>query len=106
LHRIDQDWYSAVPALESGDRREQQRARRMLAESIVASEPLFRLRPWFLSDQFSHLDTAVAPILWRLPHWGIELPASAQAIARYATRMFALAAFRRSLSPAEQEMRA
>ena len=106
LHRIDQDWYSTVPALESGDRREQQRARRMLAESIVASEPLFRLRPWFLSDQFSHLDTAVAPILWRLAHWGIELPSSAQAIGRYSSRMFALAAFRRSLSPAEQEMRA
>jgi RNA polymerase-associated protein len=106
LHRIEQDWYSAVPALESGDRREQQKARRMLAESIVASEPLFRLRTWFLSDQFSHLDAAVAPILWRLAHWGIELPASAQAIERYAMRVFALEAFRKSLSPAEQEMRA
>jgi RNA polymerase-associated protein len=106
LHRIEQDWYSVAPSLESGDRRDQQRARRLLAESVVAAEPLFRVRPWFLSDQFSHLDAAVAPILWRLTHWGIELPASAQAIDRYSKRVFSLAAFRGSLSAAEQEMRA
>ncbi|NJD32042.1 MAG: stringent starvation protein A [Gammaproteobacteria bacterium] len=106
LHRVEQDWYSLVPALQSGDRREQQRARRDLLESVVASEPLFRLRPWFLSDQFSQLDAAVAPILWRLPHWQVELPASAQAVDRYARRVFAHPAVRGSLSRAEREIRA
>jgi RNA polymerase-associated protein len=106
LHRIDHDWYSLVPALESGERRERERRRRMLAESLVAAEPLFRLRPWFLSDQFSQLDAAVAPILWRLPRWGIELPETAQAIERYVKRVFAHPAFRASLSPAERDMRA
>jgi RNA polymerase-associated protein len=105
-HRIGQDWYSLVPALESGERREQQRQRRVLLESIVAVEPLFRMRPWFLSDQFSVLDAAVAPILWRLARWEVELPASAQAVDRYARRVFAYPAFRASLSPVELEMRA
>jgi len=106
LHRIEQDWYSLVPGLESGERREQQRQRRVLLESIVASEPLFRVRPWFLSDQFSLLDAAVAPILWRLVHWQVELPGSAQAVDRYSKRVFAHPAFRASLSEAELEMHA
>lgn len=106
LHRIETDWYQLVPALESAERREQQRARRLLLESVVASEPLFRMRTWFLSDHFSQLDAAVAPMLWRLPRWGVELPPAAQAVERYAKRVFSHAAFGTSLSRNEREMRA
>jgi RNA polymerase-associated protein len=106
LHRIEVDWYSLVPALEGGDRREEQRARRLLLESVVAADPVFRVRTWFLSEQFSQLDAAVAPILWRLQRWGVELPASAQAVDRYLRRVFPHPAFRASLSRVEQEMRA
>ena len=105
LHRIEQDWYSLVPALDSGERREQQRPRRALQESMLTAEALFRVRPWFLSEQFSQLDAAVAPILWRLPHWAVELPDSAQATERYSKRVFAHPAFVASLSRAEREMR-
>ena len=105
LHRIEQDWYAHSPALESGDRREQQRVRRLLVESIVAAEPLFRMKAWFLSDQFSLLDATVAPILWRLPHWEIELPAGAQSVERYAQKVFARPFFLASLARAEREMR-
>ena len=105
LHRIEQDWYSHAPVLESGDRREQLRVRRLLLESVVAAEPLFRLKPWFLSDQFSLLDAAVAPILWRLPHWEIELPASAQSVQRYVQRTLSRPFMLASLSEAEREMR-
>ena len=105
LHRIEQDWYSLVPELESGERREQLRPRRALQESMLTAEALFRVRPWFLSDHFSQLDAAVAPILWRLPHWEVELPDSAQAAERYSKRVFAHPAFLASLSRAEREMR-
>jgi stringent starvation protein A len=106
LHRIELDWYALVPALESAERREQQKARRLLLESVVASEPLFRMRPWFLSEHFSQLDAAVAPMLWRLPRWGVELPADAQAVERYSRRVFSHPAFGASLSRIEREMRA
>ena len=111
LRRIEQDWYAVADALEPGqgaDRRERERARKMLAESILASEPLFRMRPWFLSEQFSQLDAAVAPILWRLPRWGVDvgsLAVAAPAIDRYATRAFARPSFVRSLSAVERGMR-
>jgi RNA polymerase-associated protein len=106
LHRIELDWYMLLPALESAERREQQGARRLLRESIVASEPLFRMKTWFLSEHFSQLDAAVAPVLWRLPRWGVELPADAQAVERYARRVFSHPAFGASLSGVEREMRA
>ena len=111
LRRIEQDWYVAADALEpsiGNDRRERDRARKMLTESVLASEPLFRVRSWFLSDQFSQLDAAVAPILWRLPRWEIDLAAlgtTAPSIERYAVRLFARPSFVRSLSPAERGMR-
>jgi stringent starvation protein A len=111
LRRIEQDWYAVADALEPGlgnERRERERARKMLAESILASEPLFRMRPWFLSEQFSQLDAAVAPILWRLPRWEIDVAAlgsAAPAIERYAAKVFARPAFVRSLSEAEKAMR-
>jgi len=105
LHRIELDWYSLVPELESAERRDQQRARRRLQESIVAAEPLFRIKAWFLSDHFSQLDAAIAPMLWRLPRWGMELPDAAQSVERYARRVFSHPAFGASLSEAEREMR-
>jgi RNA polymerase-associated protein len=110
LRRIEQEWYAVANALEPGaDRRERERARKLLSESMLASEPLFRARPWFLSDQYSQLDAAVAPILWRLQHWDIDvraLAAAAPSLDRYATKLFARPAFQRSLSTAEQLMRA
>jgi len=105
LHRIEQDWYALLPALEGSDRREQLRARRLLRDSVIAAEPLFRARPWFLSDQFSMLDVAVAPMLWRLRRWEIEVADTAQSVQRYAQRLFARPGFRAGLSAAEREMR-
>jgi RNA polymerase-associated protein len=104
--RIELDWYSLVPDLEGGERRELLRARRRLLETVVATEPLLRVKPWFLSDQFSVLDAAVAPILWRLPRWGVAIPPTAPTVERYCRRLFAHPAVRTSLSPEEQEMRA
>ena len=106
LHRIEQDWYALVLGLEGGERRDEQRARRLMLEAVLAAEPLFRVKPWFLSDHFSLLDAAVAPILWRLPAWRVAPPAGTAGLERYSQRVFAHPAFRRSLSPAEQDMRA
>ena len=111
LRRIEQEWYAVADALEpgaGGDRRDKERARRMLTESILASEPLFRMRSWFLSDQFSQLDAAVAPILWRLSRWDVDaaaITAAAPSVDKYATKVFARPAFQRSLSDAERDMR-
>jgi RNA polymerase-associated protein len=106
LHRIEQDWYALVPSLEGGEKRDEARARRLMLEAVLAAEPLFRIKPWFLSDHFSLLDAAVAPVLWRLPRWRVIVPTGTTPIERYCQRVFAHPAFRASLSEAERDMRA
>jgi stringent starvation protein A len=106
LHRIEQDWYALVPLLEGSEKRDETRARRLMLEAVLAAEPLFRIKSWFLSDHFSLLDAAVAPVLWRLPRWRVAVPAGTSTIERYSQRVFAHPAFRASLSEAERDMRA
>ncbi len=106
LYRIEKDWYSlADQIINQSDKKQSLKARKVLAESILASADVFKAKPYFLSDEFSLVDATVAPILWRLPAWEIDLT-PAPAIARYANLIFSRPAFRQSLSPVEQEMRA
>ena len=51
------------------------------------------------------LDVAIAPLLWRLEHYGIELPRQAAPLAKYAERLFSRPAFIDAMTPSEKVMR-
>ena len=104
IHRIEQDWYSLIPMLEKNDV-ESDEARKNLLNQLIGLVPVFKEMPYFLSEEFSLVDACVAPVLWRLPHYGIELPGKASAIESYANRVFSRNSFQASLSRAESEMR-
>jgi stringent starvation protein A len=107
LYRIEKDWYDLVKAIDNPvDRKLSQKARKMLKDSVLASADVFKAKPYFLSNEFSLVDATIAPILWRLPSWEVELGGQGQAIAKYADRVFSRPAFRHSLSRIESEMRA
>ncbi len=107
LHRLERDWYAAAAAIDAlSDPRERLAPRKVLRETILQTADLFKVKPYFLSNEFSMVDATIAPILWRLPHWGIDLPApQGQPIMRYAQLVFSRPGFRASLSAAEHEMR-
>jgi RNA polymerase-associated protein len=105
LHRVEKDWYSLLGDLEGVDSDKRAAAAKQLLESLVASNDVFGHKPFFLSDEYTLVDATIVPILWRLPHYGIELPGSAAAVERYAQRMFAREGFQLSLSEAERDMR-
>jgi RNA polymerase-associated protein len=105
LYRIETDWYTLLADVEHSDRARRDSARRALRESLTAAAEVFAARPFFLSAEFSMADAWIAPILWRLPQWGIELGPQAAAVEAYAERIFAREGFRRSLSDTEQELR-
>ena len=57
------------------------------------------------SDEFTMLDVAIAPLLWRLDHYGIKLGKSAAPLMKYAERIFSRPAFIEALTPSEKVMR-
>ncbi len=106
LFRVERDWYGLAAEIERDPQgRSGEQARKVLAEAITASAEVFRAKPFFLSDEFSLVDVSIAPILWRLPAYGIELPLQAQPIVKYANNIFTRPAFGASLTQAEREMR-
>jgi len=106
LYRIERDWYGLAQQIEQEpDKKQGLRLRKILRDQILASSEVFKAKPFFLSDEFSLVDATIAPILWRLPYFGIDLPPQAQAVTRYANHIFSRSSFRESLSENEQEMR-
>ncbi len=107
LYRIERDWYSLAQQIDDpNDRKLAQRAKKTLRDSILASADVFKAKPYFLSDEFSLVDATIAPILWRLPAWEIDLASQSPTINKYAHLVFSRPTFRQSLSRLEQEMRA
>jgi RNA polymerase-associated protein len=106
LYRIERDWYGLSRQIDTEpDKKQAAKLKKILRDTILQSTDLFKVKPFFLSDEFSLVDATIAPILWRLPHYEIDLAPQGQAIEKYAQLVFARAGFRDSLSEREQEMR-
>ncbi len=104
LFRIESDWFSLLGNIEHGTERKKEQAKKALTESLINSAEVFSVKPYFLSDEFSLLDCSIAPILWRLPYYDIELPKSAKPITDYMKRVFSRPSFQVSLSEQERDM--
>ena len=105
LHRVETDWYPLADIIETKSEKAVAKARKELTESIAATADVFAAMPYFLSDSFSLVDASIAPILWRMPHYGIELPKAAKNILTYAERIFEREGFQVSLTESERELR-
>ncbi|GIU20200.1 stringent starvation protein SspA [Shewanella colwelliana] len=104
MHRIENDWYTLVERIRSGDRADA--ARKELQESLTAIAPIFTEMPYFMAEEFGLADCYLGPLLWRLPVLGIELDSrTAKEVKAYMTRLFDRESFKASLTEAEREMR-
>ena len=105
LHRIEQDLHSQLNIALTGGEKASAKARKEIRENLIMISPIFEQKPFFLSDEFSLVDCALAPLLWRLPSLNISLPKQAAPMLAYTDRIFARESFKESLSEAEREMR-
>ena len=105
LMRFDRDWYNLLPDLTGSDKKRMQNARNTLRDGLTVISPVFKEQAFILGAEFSLVDCALAPILWRLPLYDIELPRQAKPILDYADRLFARKSFKLSLTDAEHDMR-
>jgi len=104
LLRFDRDWYSLLPEVTGSDKKTAQRARHVIRDGLSVISPIFKEQSYILGEEFSLVDCALAPILWRLDHYGIDLPRQAKPILDYAERLFARKAFKLSLTEAEKDL--
>jgi stringent starvation protein A len=107
LHRIERDWYGLATKLDklSPDAADAPRLRGELRDLIVQTGDFVRNKPYFMSDELSLVDVTIAPLLWRLPRYRIDLPKEAAPLLKYANLLFSRPSFRMSLSVQEREMR-
>jgi len=65
---------------------------------------IFPKQKYMFGDEFSMLDVAIAPLLWRLDHYGIKLGNDNVPLTKYAERLFSRPAYIASITPAEKAM--
>lgn len=108
IHRVERDWCVHVDALVRGTEKEAtlNKRRKELRDTLITVAPLFGDSPFFMNEEFTLVDCVVAPIFWRLPSLGIDLPAKQCApIIEYAERMYDRDSFQASLTEQERELR-
>ncbi|WOH35849.1 stringent starvation protein SspA [Thalassotalea fonticola] len=106
MHRIESDWYSLALTIISGSADDADKARNDLRESLLSIAPVLNEAPYFMSEEFSLVDCYLAPLLWRLPAFGIELSGQgSKELKNYMLRLFDRESFQASLTETERELR-
>ncbi|ABI59368.1 glutathione S-transferase N-terminal domain-containing protein [Nitrosomonas eutropha] len=105
LHRFEKELFSHVESLEQGNPKAADKIRIEIANGLAMIAPIFDKQRYMLGDEYTMLDVAIAPLLWRLDHYGIKLPKQAAALLKYAERLFSRPLFIDALTPAEKLMR-
>lgn len=103
-HRVLRDWYSLASQVEKSVGKKAEALRKQLRESIIASNDLFKMNTFLLSDELTLVDCSLGPLLWRLPHYGIKLGKPGTTIENYAQTIFSRASFKSSLTQAERDL--
>ncbi len=105
LFNIEQDLFSHLPDVKSSNAKTAEKARMIIRDNLTQIAPIFAKQKFMLGDEYSMLDVAVAPLLWRLDFLGIQLPKQAAPLLKYAERIFSRPAFIEALTPIEKSMR-
>ena len=109
IHRIEKDWCTLVDSIVANPEAKKTEAiRKEFKESLMSISDIFADMPYFMSEEFTLVDCCLAPMLWRLPQLGIEIPSTRQtkSLLDYINRLFERPAFQESLTDLEREIRA
>jgi len=108
VHRIEKDWCTLIAKIQSSPESSQaEEARKEFRDSLISIASIFTDMPYFMSEEFTLVDCCLAPILWRLPEFGISLPNNRQVkpLHDYMERLFERPSFQESLTDLELEIR-
>ncbi len=104
LHRFEQELYRPMDAIEQGGK-VADKSRAVIRDNLTQLAQILTKQKFLLGDEFSMLDVAIAPLLWRLEHYGIQMGKDATPMMKYAERLFSRQGFIDALTPSERAMR-
>lgn len=106
LYRFEQDLFSHLRTLEKDlETAAADIARKAILDSLTQISPVFEKQKYMLGEEYSMLDVAIAPLLWRLELYGIQLGQPHRPLLKYAERLFSRQAFIDSMTASEKAMR-
>lgn len=105
LKDFENQLFIHISDVEGADTAKKNKALKTITEGLLQLVPILNKQPYLLYDEYSMLDVAMAPLLWRLDHYGIKLPASAKPLMKYADSLFNRPLFDEAMTPAEKAMR-
>ena len=106
LFNFERELFVHVQTLEnSNNQKAIEKARVQIRDRLTQLAPILLKSKYMLGDEFSMLDVSIAPLLWRLDHYEIELPKSAAPLMKFAERIFSRPAYIEALTPSEKVMR-
>jgi RNA polymerase-associated protein len=105
LYRFEEELFCHIDALENGTPKVAEKARAAIRDNLTVISPVFAKQKFMLGDDFSMLDVAISPLLWRLEHYGVNLPKQAAPLLKFAERLFSRPAFIDALTASEKAMR-
>jgi RNA polymerase-associated protein len=104
LHNFEEQLFAHIPDIENNTKNAD-KARAAIRDGLTLIAPIFSRQQFMLGDEFSMVDVAITPLLWRLNHYGIELPKQAAPLLKYAERIFSRPAYIEAMTPSERAMR-
>lgn len=105
LHDFEKQLFDHIKDVESDNQSIADKARLKIRDNLTLLVPIFSKQNYLLGDEYSMLDVAVTPLLWRLGHYGIELPNQAAPLLKYAERLFSRPLYADAMTPSEKAMR-
>ncbi len=104
LYRCQRDWLAALRMLDENKQKPSQRMRASISRDLAILASYLPSDNFWFGEEFSLVDCFIAPLLWRLNHYGIALPTHSRSIRAYSKNVFSRPSFRASLSSIERDM--
>jgi RNA polymerase-associated protein len=105
LKDMESELFIYMKDLESKESKVREAAKKIVINALIQLTPVLDKQPFLLHDEYSMLDVAMAPLLWRLDYYDIKLGNQCKSLLKYADKIFSRPLFDEAMSPAEKAMR-
>jgi RNA polymerase-associated protein len=107
--RIDREWCPLVDQILNSrmTKKKEMQLKEELVQQLATISPTFKEFAFFMNEDFTLVDCYLAPILWRLPSMGINLPYNKhlKPLLDYQAKLFDRPGFNDSLTTIERDLK-